>query len=58
MHTAFFWCGCQQAFEKEPPRKCQLHGDTLERVVKEPPPEPKPKPKPKRKAKAKPKARK
>lgn len=45
MDNAFFWCGCQQAFEGDAPEKCPLHGDTVERIVKEPPPKPKMKPK-------------
>ncbi len=61
MDNAFFWCGCQQAFTGEPPEKCQLHGDTVERItehvevvveVEAPPP-----PKPKMKSKTKPSKR-
>ena len=58
MDNAFFWCGCQQAFEGVPPEKCQLHGDTVERITEhvevEPPPPPE---KPKMESKTKPSKR-
>jgi hypothetical protein len=48
VHTAWFWCGCQEGYEKSPPEKCKLHGDTVERVEEEPVVE---KPEPKMKSK-------